>query len=147
MIVRHLWVVIGDVGAGRANPRHDEVAVGQRHGVDVEIFLLDVQPAGLAVAARAEELLQLMEPEGAEDVRRLMSYVEDTAGGMMTSEPVILGPDATIADALAHVRNPELPPADTGFWSWPGAPTTTNTGMRSRWCMPSAPTPRWPGRR
>ncbi|WP_278259811.1 CBS domain-containing protein [Nocardioides convexus] len=24
----------------------------------------------------------------------------------MTSEPVILGPDATIADALAHVRNP-----------------------------------------
>ena len=30
---------------------------------------------------------------------------------MMTPEPVILGPDATIADALAHVRNPELTPA------------------------------------
>ena len=28
---------------------------------------------------------------------------------MMTPEPVILGPDATIADALAHVRNPDLP--------------------------------------
>ncbi|MEV5001040.1 magnesium transporter MgtE N-terminal domain-containing protein [Nocardioides sp. LML1-1-1.1] len=59
----------------------------------------------------AEILLELMEPEEAEDVRRLMSYVEDTAGAMMTSEPVILGPDATIADALAHVRNPELTPA------------------------------------
>lgn len=59
----------------------------------------------------AEALLELMEPEEAEDVRRLMSYVEDTAGAMMTSEPVILGPDATIADALAHVRNPELTPA------------------------------------
>ncbi|MBM9460706.1 magnesium transporter [Nocardioides sp. zg-536] len=59
----------------------------------------------------AEILLQLMEPEGAQDVRRLMSYVEDTAGAMMTPEPVILGPDATIADALAHVRNPELTPA------------------------------------
>jgi Mg/Co/Ni transporter MgtE len=52
-----------------------------------------------------------MEPDEAEDVRRLMSYVEDTAGAMMTPEPVILSPDATIADALAHVRNPELTPA------------------------------------
>jgi Mg/Co/Ni transporter MgtE len=49
-----------------------------------------------------------MEPDDAEDVRRLMSYAEHTAGAMMTPEPVILGPDATIADALAHVRNPEL---------------------------------------
>src|SRR4029079_9761668 len=59
----------------------------------------------------AEALLQLMEPEEAEDVKRLMSYVENTAGAMMTSEPVILGPDATVADALAHIRNPDLTPA------------------------------------
>ncbi len=59
----------------------------------------------------AEILLELMEPDEAEDVRRLMGYVENTAGAMMTSEPVILGPDATIADALAHVRNPELTPS------------------------------------
>ncbi|GAA2146044.1 CBS domain-containing protein [Nocardioides koreensis] len=57
----------------------------------------------------AAALLELMEPEEAEDVRRLMSYAEHTAGAMMTPEPVILGPDATIADALAHVRNPDLP--------------------------------------
>jgi flagellar motility protein MotE (MotC chaperone)/sporulation protein YlmC with PRC-barrel domain len=54
-------------------------------------------------------LLELMESEDAEGVRRLMSYEEETAGGMMTSEPVILGPDATVAEALAHVRNPDLP--------------------------------------
>jgi flagellar motility protein MotE (MotC chaperone) len=59
----------------------------------------------------AEILLDLMEPEEADDVRRLMSYVENTAGAMMTPEPVILPPDATIADALAHVRNPDLTPA------------------------------------
>ncbi|MFC5727914.1 MULTISPECIES: magnesium transporter MgtE N-terminal domain-containing protein [Nocardioides] len=59
----------------------------------------------------AEILLQLMEPDEAEDVRRLMKYVENTAGAMMTPQPVILGPDATIADALAHVRNPDLTPA------------------------------------
>jgi Mg/Co/Ni transporter MgtE len=56
----------------------------------------------------AATLLELMEPDEAEDVRRLMSYAEHTAGAMMTPEPVILGPDATVADALAHVRNPEL---------------------------------------
>ena len=49
-----------------------------------------------------------MEPEEAEDVRRLMSYDEETAGGMMTPEPVILPPDATVAEALAHVRNEDL---------------------------------------
>ncbi|MEQ6902723.1 CBS domain-containing protein [Nocardioides sp. YIM 152588] len=58
-----------------------------------------------------EILLRLMEPEEAEDVRRLMKYVENTAGAMMTPEPVILGPDATIADALAHVRHPDLTPS------------------------------------
>jgi Mg/Co/Ni transporter MgtE len=59
----------------------------------------------------AATLLELMEPEEAEDVRRLLSYAEETAGAMMTPEPVILGPDATVADALAHVRNPDLTPA------------------------------------
>ena len=51
-------------------------------------------------------LLELMEPDEAEPVRQLLKYSEDTAGGMMTSEPVILTPDATIAEALARVRDP-----------------------------------------
>ena len=59
----------------------------------------------------AATLLEAMEPEEAKDIRRLMSYEDMTAGAMMTPEPVILSPDATVADALAHVRNPDLTPA------------------------------------
>lgn len=40
----------------------------------------------------AATLLGLMEPDEAEDVRRLMSYADNTAGAMMTPEPVILSP-------------------------------------------------------
>jgi len=42
-------------------------------------------------------------------VRRLMSYDEDSAGGLMTPAPVILGPEASIAEALALVRREEVP--------------------------------------
>ncbi|MEV8043393.1 magnesium transporter MgtE N-terminal domain-containing protein [Streptomyces griseoluteus] len=58
-----------------------------------------------------ERLLSLMEPDDAADMRRLMSYEEHTAGGLMTTEPIVLRPDATVADALARVRNPDLSPA------------------------------------
>ncbi|MFC5212504.1 magnesium transporter MgtE N-terminal domain-containing protein [Streptomyces coerulescens] len=58
-----------------------------------------------------ERLLSLMQPADAADMRRLMAYEEHTAGGLMTTEPIILRPDATVADALARVRNPDLSPA------------------------------------
>ncbi|WP_088320467.1 magnesium transporter MgtE N-terminal domain-containing protein [Kineosporia sp. R_H_3] len=62
-------------------------------------------------ADQAEQLLGLMDPEEADDVRRLLAYAEDTAGGMMTPEPVILPPEASVAEGLAHVRRADLSPA------------------------------------
>ena len=59
----------------------------------------------------ATELLALMEPEEARDVRRLLAYDERTAGGLMTTEPIILGPEATVATALAHARRRDINPA------------------------------------
>jgi flagellar motility protein MotE (MotC chaperone)/sporulation protein YlmC with PRC-barrel domain len=58
-----------------------------------------------------ERLLALMRPRDAAGVRRLLAYEERTAGGLMTTEPIVLRPDATVADALARVRNPDLSPA------------------------------------
>ncbi|WP_405723647.1 CBS domain-containing protein [Streptomyces sp. NBC_01537] len=61
--------------------------------------------------AEQERLIGLMQPHDAADMRRLLSYEERTAGGLMTTDPVVLRPDATVADALARVRNPDLSPA------------------------------------
>ncbi|PHX75794.1 MAG: magnesium transporter, partial [Actinobacteria bacterium] len=60
---------------------------------------------------KAELLLDLMEPEDAEDVRRLMRYEDYSAGGMMTTEPIVLTADSTVAEALATLRRAEISPA------------------------------------
>ena len=60
---------------------------------------------------RANALLDLMEPEDAEDVLRLMTYEDYSAGGMMTTEPIVMSADYTVADALATVRLSEISPA------------------------------------
>ncbi|MBN9606445.1 MAG: magnesium transporter [Actinomycetales bacterium] len=60
---------------------------------------------------KAEALLELMQPEEAEDVRFLLSYDPDTAGGLMTPEPIIVSGDATVAEGLALIRRHELAPA------------------------------------
>ena len=75
-----------------------------------------------------EFLLARMEPDEAAPLRRLLSYAEDTAGGLMTTEPIILGPDAPIAEALALVRQESVPTtlATTVFVCRP--PLETPTG-------------------
>ena len=77
---------------------------------------------------RAEDLLERMEPEEADDIRRLLSYDDFSAGGMMTSEPIVLAPDENVADALARIRNADLSPALASQVYVCRQPTETPTG-------------------
>ncbi len=79
-------------------------------------------------AAQAAELLELMEPNEAKDVRRLLAYDEDTAGGLMTTEPVVLGPETSIATALAQIRRADLPAALASMVFVARPPLETPTG-------------------
>ena len=81
----------------------------------------------LSEADRAR-LLALMVPDEAEPVRRLLLYDEETAGGLMTTEPVIMRAADTVAEALARVRDPDLPPALAAQVFVVRAPTQTPTG-------------------
>lgn len=72
---------------------------------DAADLIADLAPA------KAADLLDRMDADDAADVRLLLTYAEFTAGGMMTPEPVVLAPDATVADALARLREAHLTPA------------------------------------
>ena len=52
----------------------------------------------------AEDILTEMEPLEAIDLRGLLAWPEDSAGGIMTTRFVTVRPDATAAEALAAVR-------------------------------------------
>jgi CBS domain-containing protein len=57
--------------------------------------------------AQQELMLDVMDDDDAALIRQLLAYEGSTAGGLMTPEVIILGPSATVAEALAHARNPD----------------------------------------
>ena len=116
-------------------PEHDQVDIlvrlDRERAADV-LERMDPDDAAdlLAELPKTEQavLLDLMEPEEAAPVRQLMNYQQGTAGSVMTSEPVILTPDATVAEALARIREPELSPVVAAQVFVARAPSATPTG-------------------
>jgi CBS domain-containing protein len=60
-------------------------------------------------AEQRERLLTAMQVVQAEELRRLLRYDKATAGGLMTSQPLVFAPDAPVAEVLARVRDRDLP--------------------------------------
>ena len=99
-------------------PEEDQVRILEAMGDERAADILDhMEPddaadlLGQLPEERLKELLELMEPDEADDVRALLQYGPDTAGGLMTPEPIVLSADATIAEALALIRRHEMHPA------------------------------------
>ncbi len=53
---------------------------------------------------RSAGLLKLMEKEEADEVRELLAYPEDTAGGIMTTEYAVVSPTMTAEQAIQYLR-------------------------------------------
>jgi CBS domain-containing protein len=60
-------------------------------------------------AEQRERLLTAMEAVPAAELRRLLLYDAKTAGGLMTSKPIIVTPDVPVAAVLARIRDRETP--------------------------------------
>jgi CBS domain-containing protein len=75
-----------------------------------------------------ERLLAAMEHVQADDLRRLLRYEATTAGGLMTSHPLVVTPDAAVAEVLAQLRRSELAPTVAALVYVCEPPSTTPTG-------------------
>ena len=60
-------------------------------------------------AEQRERLLLAMRSGQADDLRRLLRYDAATAGGLMTSQPLVFTADTPVAEVLARVRDKEQP--------------------------------------
>ena len=65
--------------------------------------------------SRSRGLLAMMDEEESEDVRKLLSYPVDSAGGIMTTEYAYVPPDVTAEEAIRYLRE-NASDAETVFY-------------------------------
>ena len=83
----------------------------EEHAADILDHMQPDDAADLVArldAEKVESLLARMDPEEADDVRMLLEYAPDTAGGLMTTDPIIVSADTTVAEALVLIRRKEI---------------------------------------
>ncbi len=64
---------------------------------------------------RSEDLLELMDSEDARDVRKLLGYPIESAGGIMTTEFTTIKPELTAGQAIPYLRE-NIEEAETVFY-------------------------------
>jgi len=77
---------------------------------------------------KRERLLTAMQSVQAADLRRLLRYDKSTAGGLMTSLPLVFAPDTPVAEVLARVRDRDLPATSAAQIYVCEPPSLTPTG-------------------
>lgn len=93
-----------------AEPEVQASVVEAMHTEQAADLLEEMQPdeaadiLGDLPAARSRELLNAMEQDEAEDVRELLAYHENTAGGLMTTEFFTARSQWTVAETLSKLR-------------------------------------------
>lgn len=83
--------------------------VNEMSSDDLVDLLGDVHPE------EAEDLLEMMPAPEAADVQELLEYMEDTAGGLMTTEFIALDEDISAEEAIAALRR-LAPDAETIYY-------------------------------
>jgi CBS domain-containing protein len=79
---------------------------------------------------RSQELLSLMQRDDAEDVRRLLTYPVDSAGGLMNTEFVSVPPSLTASETISTLRS-SAREAETIYYVYVAEPDGRLTGVFS----------------
>ena len=80
---------------------------------------------------RSEEILNLMEIEESDEVRELMQYADDTAGGLMTTDFVKIEENQTVQQAIEHIVSLEMD--DPFYYAYVVSEDGKLTGLLQLW--------------
>jgi len=102
-------------------PTHQATALSEMESEKASDILEEMAPDNAAdVLAdlpqeKAQELLNLMEKEDAHELRQLLAYPEDSAGGIMTTDYMAVSATVTAKEAIEKIRKEE-PEAETIYY-------------------------------
>lgn len=64
----------------------------------------------------AVELLESLDPQDTEDVTELLTYAEDSAGGLMSTDYIAIPENLTVKEAIDHIKKNDPPEGEISFY-------------------------------
>jgi len=108
--------VLGDLDADLFSQMLDTLSLDKRREILDEMAHDDIADHfGDLEEEKVKELMTYLDKDDADEIRELMVYEEDTAGGLMTSEFISLDENQTVAEAIDYLRT-VAPDAETIYY-------------------------------